>query len=452
MNTLGLILFLAFVSLSARAQISSYDLQRPFGFCMQASRTDNIPYNITGGGCYEYPVENVSSSDVITLTSSGADMRSTIESAIKKYSVIILDGTNGDFKISSTISLNAISGKTIIGINNARLATSWFVSQDIINALNAAGVPKMSTSSGTGGTLSNGTSVNEQAELNTRQIIIDKTGDKKENYRKSGIFFFKNCQNLIIRNLVFIGPGSVDVGGDDLMSFYGTKNCWVDHCEFSDGMDGNFDITQKADFNTISWCTFSYTDRSYMHQNTNLIGSSDSETEGFLNTTFAFCLWGKNCRARMPMARVGKIHLLNNYFISADCSNGVNPRKNSEFLIEGNYFGEGVKKCYSQKDAKAVTWADNNYITEKSVSKPSSFGNTVTVPYSYEVASTDIVPTEVKTYAGATIFKQTKEETGVELIKTDNETTEQCYNLAGQPISSNSHGIMVCGRKLIMKR
>lgn len=443
-------LSLMLLSLTAMAGTSTYDLQKPFGFCTQSSRTTDTPYDITGGGCYDYPATGVNSSDIITLTSNGDDMRGDIDKAIRDYSVIILDGSNGDFIVSSTISLTGISDKTLIGINNARLCTTWYATQDIIDALNEAGVPKMSTTSG-GGTLSNGIKVSEQAEFNTRQIIINMTGDDKEDYRKSGIFYFKNCQNLIIRNLKFVGPGSIDVGGNDLVSFEGTKNCWVDHCEFTDGMDGNFDITKKSDFNTVSWCTFSYTDRSYMHQNTNLIGSSDSEATGFLNTTFAFNHWGENCRARMPMARVGKIHMLNNYFASAGCSNSINPRKNSEFLVEGNYFGEGVKKCYSESGATAVTWADNNYITEKSVSKPSSKGATVTVPYAYEVADAQAVPTETLAHAGATLFTEVVDPSGIERLTAQKQTEECYYNLSGQRVGKNTRGIIIANGKLILR-
>ncbi len=444
-------LSLLLLSLTVTAQTSVYDLQKPFGFCTQSSRTSDTPYDITGGGCYEYPAENVSSDDVITLTSNGDDMRGEIDKAIRNYSVIILDGSKGEFCVSSTISLTGISGKTLIGINNAWLRTTWYATQDIIDALNAAGVPNMSTSSGTGGTLSNGTQVSEKAEFNTRQIIINMTGDEKETYRKSGIFYFKNCQNLIIRNLKFSGPGSIDVGGDDLVSFYGTKNCWVDHCDFEDGMDGNFDITQKSDFNTVSWCTFSYTDHSYMHQNTNLIGSSDSEATGYLNTTFAFNHWGENCQARMPMARVGKIHMLNNYFTSAGCSNSINPRKNSEFLVEGNYFEMGVKKCYSESGATAVTWADNNYITEKSVSKPSSKGATVTVPYAYEVADAQVVPAETLAHAGATLYAEGGEQTGIGRVTTQKPAEDCYYNLAGQQVSKNTCGIIITNGRLILR-
>ena len=379
------------------------DLDKPFGFCTRSSRTDAAStYDITGGGCYTYPVEGVAADKVITLTSTGEDMKTDIQNAIKNYDVIIFDGSKGDFIVSSNVSFSSGS-KTLLGINNARLCSQWRLTDEIRAALDKAGVPKMKTSSGTGGTLSNGQTVGEEAEYNTRQIIINLTDDSNENYRKSGILTINGKSNVIIRNITFVGPGSVDVGGYDLVSFTEAKNCWVDHCAFIDGMDGNFDITKSSDFITVSWCTFSYTSNSYMHQNTNLIGSSDSEPKDFLNTTFAFNWWGTGCKQRMPMARVGKIHMLNNYFSSTTASTCINPRKDSEFLIEGNYFEKGVKNYYSQDGAKAVTWTENNYIAESS-SLPASKGSTVTVPYDYTAAPCKDVPATVKSNAGAKLF------------------------------------------------
>ena len=397
---------LLFTMLALSVTAADYDQNKPFGFCTVASRTDaSNTYNVTGGGCYTYPVTGVSSDKVITLTSTGKDMKAAITNAIKNYSVIIFDGSKGDFIVSSIIELRDIKDRTLLGINQARLCTKWYINKEIIDSLNAAGVPTMKTSEG-GGTLSNGRMVKEEAEYNTRQIIINMTGDQNETYRKAGIFVAKGCQNIIFRNLILVGPGSIDVGGSDLLSFAGgTRNCWVDHCEFIDGMDGNFDIGQKSDFNTVSWCTFSYTDRSYMHQNTNLIGSSDREATGYLNTTFAFNWWGTGCKQRMPMARVGKIHMLNNYFSCTTANNCINPRKNSEVLIEGNYFEKGVKRYYSQKDAISVTWADSNFAEERNkMGEPASMGEAVTVPYEYTVAPSRDVPPVVRQQAGATLF------------------------------------------------
>ena len=130
---------LLFLSLAVMA--NDYDLQKPFGFCTRSSRTsnaDSYAYNITGGGCYVYPVTNVSSDKMIILTSTGQDMKNQIANAIKKYDVIIFDGSQGDFIVSSSIGISSYKNKTLMGINNARLCTSWHVTQAITDALDAA--------------------------------------------------------------------------------------------------------------------------------------------------------------------------------------------------------------------------------------------------------------------------------------------------------------------------
>ena len=419
---------------------NSYDLNAPFGFCTLSSRTAANAYDITGGGYYNYPVpDNVSG--VVVLKSDGLDMKSTIRNTINndENKIIIFDGSDGDFYVSSNVAITA-SNKTLLGINNACIRTQWSITDEIKAALDAAGVPNMSGGSGTGGTLPNGQYVSEEAEYNTRKIILQMTGDNREIYRNSGVLTLSGCQNIIIRNITFVGPGSVDVGGSDLISSIGANHIWVDHCAFIDGMDGNFDITQRADFHTVSWCTFSYTDHSYMHQFTNLIGSSDSEATGYLNTTFAFNWWAQGCKARMPMARVGKIHMLNNYFSSTVANNCINPRKNSEFLIEGNYFENGVKKYYGESDATAVSWKSDNYIAEGNI--PSSKGSTVTVPYDYTVAPYSDVPETVKQYAGATL--DFSNPTGISTpISFSPVIATDYYRISGQRVSSNTRGISI---------
>lgn len=398
-----LIIFFSLLALTQIVSATDYDINKPFGFCTRSSRTDaTCTFEVTGGGCYTYPIPKTFKGKVVVLKSNGQDMRQTIEDAIQQHDVVVLDGSNGEFFVSRNVNVS-VSGKTLLGINNACIRTQWHVTDEIKAALDAAGVPSMSTSGG-GGTLPNGQRVREEAEYNTRKMIIEMTGDNKESYRKSGILSLIECQNIVIRNIMFRGPGSIDVGGNDLMSCVNkTKNCWIDHCAFIDGMDGNFDITGMSDFITVSWCTFSYTEHSYMHQNTNLVGYSDREVPGYLNTTFAFCWWGTGCKQRMPMVRVGKIHMLNNYFTSTTANNCINPRVNSEFLIEGNYIEKGVKRYYSQNGAIAVTWTADNYVAEDS-SLPTSVGAIVTVPYDYSVAPYRDVPIVVKKGAGATLF------------------------------------------------
>ena len=382
---------------------TDYDQGRPFGFCTSDSLNGTGTFDVTGGGCYTYPISGDFTGKVIVLKSNGQDMREAIESAVKQNDVIIFDGSGGDFIVSSNVAIRT-SDKTLLGVNNARLCTRWYVTDEIRKLLDDNEVPILSTSGGTGGTLSNGKRVSEAAEFTTRQLLINYTGDPNESYRNSGIMSLSRCSNIIIRNLTFVGPGSIDVGGSDLMSAGRATHCWVDHCAFMDGMDGNFDITMQSDFFTVSWCTFSYTSRSYMHQNTNLVGSGDRfvQDENFLNTTFAFNWWGEGCNQRMPMARFGTIHMLNNYYSCAGAGRCINARTDSEFLIEGNYFDEGVRHIFSQNDAKRWTWAASNYCAEPFT--PSSSGDAVAVPYDYTVAPASDVPAAVREQSGPTLF------------------------------------------------
>lgn len=438
---------MAVCSTVAKAQLSTFDLNKPFGWVNCTSLTSGDDYETTGGG----------DGKQITLTSTGKDMKTEITNALKNNDVIIFDGSEGDFILSSYIKMDKLKNKTLVGINDARLCTEFFVTKEITDLLDKNGVPKMSTSGG-GGTLPNGTSVSEEAEYMTRKLIMEHTGDTKETYRNAGIFYISGCTNIVLRNLKFVGPGSIDVGGSDLMSSVnGTTHLWVDHCEFTDGQDGNFDITQKSDFVTVSWCKFSYTDRSYMHQNTNLVGSSDSQTadEDLLNVTYAFNIWGAKCRARMPMGRFGTIHMLNNYY---DCAGNatacINPRKNSEFLIEGNYFAKGVTKIFEQKDAKAYNWADSNFTTEKFTAQNKG---TVTMPYAYKVEDAAQIPAALtaENGAGATLSNPLDMSGPSDLGQlTAGQDDEAIYDICGRKIVSITRpGIYIRGgRKIVVQQ
>lgn len=362
------------VSLPTSAQLSEYDLNAPFGWATSSSLTRGDDYELTGGG---------TDGRSVTLTNKGGDMRSEVEKAINDYDIIILDGSKGDFTISQSIVLEGVKNKTIVGINGARLCTEFYITDEIKNALDEADVKNASTSGG-GGTLSNGEKVNEECEFLTRQTLINLTNDESEMFRKAGLFHLSGCENLIFRNLKFVGPGPVDVGGNDLISVIdGTTHCWFDHCDYTDGIDGNMDITVKSDFITVSWCTFSYTERAYNHMNTNLIGGDDTASKqgaDNLNVTWANCMWGSGCDQRMPMARFGTIHIFNCYYNCSGNKVAINPRKDSEFLIENNYFASGVN-IFSQTDAKAYVWNDNYF--EESY-KPANKGS-VSIPYQYSL-------------------------------------------------------------------
>lgn len=143
--------------------------------------------------------------------------------------------------------------------------------------------------------------------------------------KNSGILkFTNNCQNIILRNMTFKGPGAYDVDGNDNFLIQDGHYIWVDHCDFQDGVDGNFDINNGSDNIAVTWCRFRYqlepkgggSGGSNDHRYSNLIGSSDSNTKdsGHLNVTFANCWWDEGCMERCPRVRFGKVHILNSLF------------------------------------------------------------------------------------------------------------------------------------------
>ena len=309
------LLTLAAVVLGGNINAQKVMPDAPFGWATCTSLEKGGHYDLTGGN----PAKTV------ILQSNGLDMREDIIKSVKDYDVIVFDGSCGDFIVSSSMRFSGLRDKTFLGINGARLKTQFEVTPELTKLLDDAGVKQMSDQ-GDGGKLSNGAFVYEEREQHTRQAIIDYTGDQKEIYRNSGIFNMLDCRNIIIRNIAFEGPGPIDVGGADLLTLSrGSEHIWVDHCSFTDGMDGNFDINSKSDFITVSWCTFSYTDKAYDHKASNLIASSERPDQGEdnLNITYAYCVWGNGCEVRMPAVRWGRIHLLNNLY---DCAGNSEER------------------------------------------------------------------------------------------------------------------------------
>ena len=364
-----------------------YDLDKPFGWATCTS-LEGGSFLLSGG----------EGGSAITLKSNGCDMGDTIINAFKDHDIVILDGSNGPFTISKTITMIRQQGKSLIGINGATLRTAFFVTDDIKAKLDSAGVKKRSTMDN-GGTLSNGHAVREEMEFCVRQLLIDYFNDPSESYRQSGILKMYGCDNIIIRNIRFEGPGAVDVSGDDLLTATATTHLWVDHCDFVDGMDANFDINSRSDFITVSWCTFSYTERAYIHMNTNLVGASDNPGQGVdnLNVTFAYCIWGKGCDQRMPMARFGTIHVLNCLYDCSGNSAAANARKDCEMLVEGCYFMPGVNRPFWQKDAKAWNLRDNHFSTPFATNEQGK----VNIPYDYERMETEMVPQILRGKGGA---------------------------------------------------
>lgn len=359
--------------------------------CAQERSGNDVPANQPMGWATcatheggQYPLTGGSNgSRRIVLQSHGGDMREDIMRALTENDVVVLDGTRGDFLIGRQMELNQLRNKTLVGINKARLVTSFLLTPELRYVLDTADVRSYSTRAKGIYEMPNGDKVKEECEYQVRKHLIAYLDDAEETYRMSGVLKLRKSENIIIRNICFQGPGAVDVGGSDLLCLSdNSKHIWVDHCDFRDGMDGNFDIISKSDYITVSWCTFSYSERSYMHMNSNLIGANNNAaTQGdtCLNVTYQCCVWGKGCKERMPMVRFGNVHVLNCVYMCEGCNRTINPRDESEVLIEGCVWGAGVTPVIQGESSKAYELRDC-IMVEGMV--PESRGS-VEVPYSY---------------------------------------------------------------------
>ncbi len=224
----------------------------------------------------------------------------------------------------------------------------------------------------------------------------------------SGIMQMKRCDNIIIRNIIFEGPGAYDVDGNDNLTIEDSRNIWIDHCEFHDGTDGNFDIKSEADLISVTWCTFSYEKPpipdgpggSDDHRYSNLFGSSDGATgdRGKLRITMQYCWWGEGVRERMPRVRYGKVHMVNNLFNSDVSNHCIRAGYEADIRVEGNYFDDQNEPIDLFKGDYTAVVAFNN-VGQSDLNNGSGF----TPPYSINVANPNDIVTPIMNCAGATL-------------------------------------------------
>jgi pectate lyase len=176
----------------------------------------------------------------------------------------------------------------------------------------------------------------------------------------------REVQNVIVRNITIVGFGegncALDPGfdsavgcssGDDAVIIQrNAHHVWFDHVAVRDGTDGNLDISNAADFVTISWTKFSYTPRTDNvgsdstgaagHRYSNLVGGTDSPDDfddaNALNVTWHHNWWADNIVERQPRIRFGQNHLYNNYWSSTVSNYCVRAGIESALLLEGNAF------------------------------------------------------------------------------------------------------------------
>ena len=237
--------------------------------------------------------------------------------------------------------------------------------------------------------------------------------------------------NVIIRNIKIVGYAVGDCSkdpsydsskgcssGDDAISVGNNANhIWFDHCDISDGTDGNLDITNGADFVTVSWTKFHYTARTDNsgsdstgaagHRYSNLVGGDDSVTSdaGKLNITWHHNWWADNVVERQPRVRYGKNHVLNNLYTSTSSNYCVRAGIQAHLLVENNAF-VGVKNPQqfnsTSDQGTAYITAQGNLYSGTSGTQATGGGGTpfTTPPYSYTPDATAGLQAAIQSGAG----------------------------------------------------
>lgn len=227
-----------------------------------------------------------------------------------------------------------------------------------------------------------------------------------DNAKLKGVDLVLDADNIIIRNIQFESPYDYFPAWDpkdgpegnwnsqyDSVSIKGGTHIWIDHCSFQDGpetvetyfgrkyehRDGLVDITNQADYITISYSTFEN------HNKAMLIGSSDSRVadEGKLHVTLHHNYF-HNVVQRTPRVRFGQVHMYNNYFASDAASNSeyayaysLGVGKDSQIYAENNVADIGGKdytsfvKVFNGKQLTTV----NNVFNGQNID---TFNNTLT--------------------------------------------------------------------------
>lgn len=240
--------------------------------------------------------------------------------------------------------------------------------------------------------------------------------------------------NVIVRNIKVIGYGVGDCaldpdydatvgcssGHDAISVLNNAHHVYFDHCDVSDGTDGNLDISNGADFVTVSYTKFHYTPRTDPvgndstgksgHRYSNLVGGTDTPTypdATSLNVTWHHNWWADGVMQRMPRVRFGKNHLFNNLYNSSGNGHCVRAGIQAQILIENSVFSSvnNPQQFNSSTDQTTAnitaSSTENLYLATTGTIATGGGGPAFTTPpYAYELDAVSVVADLVQREAG----------------------------------------------------
>jgi pectate lyase len=217
--------------------------------------------------------------------------------------------------------------------------------------------------------------------------------------------------------LVAIGCSS---GADAVSVQKNAHHVWFDHCDISDGTDGNLDITNAADYVTVSYTKFHYTPRTDPtgtdstgasgHRFSNLVGGTDTpstyDDANALNVTWHHDWWADNVMERQARVRFGHNHFFSDHWSSSGDNDCVRAGTNAHVFIESSAF-TGVKDPHefntaTDQETANIQVKGNAYDGTSGTQATGGSGAAFTPSYAYAHVMTAVadVPTLVRSSAG----------------------------------------------------
>jgi len=143
----------------------------------------------------------------------------------------------------------------------------------------------------------------------------------------------------------------------DGISIFGGTNIWIDHISMSNCQDGLIDAIEGSTAITISNCHFTH------HNEVMLFGASDSYSDdSIMQITLCFNHFGQGLEQRMPRARWGFVHVLNNdytHWLMYAIGGSQHPTilsQGNRFIAPPNAFAKEVTKREYAPDSVWKNW------------------------------------------------------------------------------------------------
>lgn len=211
-----------------------------------------------------------------------------------------------------------------------------------------------------------------------------------------GRLSISGVSNVIVQNLRITNPGNDGISIRDP----NTHHVWVDHCTFMDCGDGSCDISQGADYVTVSWCKFTYPTQQ-AHQFAMIADGPKDLGPLTAHITLHHNWWSRGANQRMAATSDALVHYYNNFFNCTNNSYCSNARDEAELNLENNFYA-GVKDAVTVSAGTngKIKTSGNSYVACAGTIHP---GTDVVFapPYAYSLDATANVPNLVTSGAGA---------------------------------------------------